>query len=70
VTLASDFRQVVDATLRIGALCERGCCLNMKRRRAQRRRVARLGAMAARNLADAYRPDGACQAFAALRGGR
>ena len=57
MTLASDFRQVVDATLRINALGERGCRLNMKRRRAQRRRVARLGAMAARNLADAYRPE-------------
>ena len=57
MTLASDFRQVVDAALRISALTERGCRLNMKRRRAQRRRVARLGAMAARNLADAYRPE-------------
>lgn len=57
MTIASDFQQAVDATLRINALGERGCRLNMKRRRAQRRRVARLGAMAARNLADAYRPE-------------
>ena len=54
MTIAVDRWQTVDAALRIATVPS----LNMKRRRAQRKRARRIVRDAARNLADAYRPEG------------
>lgn len=47
--------QMASAALRIA---ERAWCMSLAMKRAQRRRIRRLGSEAARNLAAAYRPEG------------